>query len=151
MQSYSTLALALFVALAVISSTQSSAEAATVKLDFLVEEWVVDFFNPTNYKKRPNDRKTPFNIAEDKRKGAILVNGQYPGPTVEVFENDWVEINVINGMISESTSIHWHGVHPVVSGEEKRKRREELRSCTSIHATHDDTSGPTLDRWRRWS
>jgi len=114
MQSYSTLALALLAALAVmVSSTQSSAEGATVKLDFLVEEWVVDFFNPTNYKKRPNDRKTPFNIAEDKRKGAILVNGQYPGPTVEVYENDWVEINVINGMISESTSIHWHGVHPV--------------------------------------
>ena len=32
---------------------------------------------------------------------------------MQVYENDTVSINVINNLISESTSIHWHGVHPV--------------------------------------
>jgi len=40
------------------------------------------------------------------------VNGQYPGPTVEVDVNDTVSINVINSLISEATTIHWHGIHP---------------------------------------
>merc|ERR1740138_974819 len=32
---------------------------------------------------------------------------------IEVYENDTIVVNVINKMISDSTTIHWHGVHPV--------------------------------------
>jgi FtsP/CotA-like multicopper oxidase with cupredoxin domain len=83
-------------------------------LEFVVEEWVVDFLRPTIAlpKQRKAARQTPFEIPDQNRKSAILVNGQYPGPTVEVYENDTVSINVVNRMISEATSIHWHGIHP---------------------------------------
>ena len=109
-------------------------------LEFVVEQWVVDFLRPTvtlakagkkgnNVKFRhswtllaltflllyfsfPAQRQTPFAIPEANRKSSILVNGQYPGPQIEVYENDTVSINVINKMISEGTSIHWHGIHP---------------------------------------
>ena len=41
---------------------------------------VVDFMRPTATSgKRPQERQTPFKIDDDKRKAAIMVNGQYPG------------------------------------------------------------------------
>merc|ERR1711871_1712569 len=95
-------------------ATNMIASADVVELDFVVEDWVVDFMRPTvALKPRSAKRQTPFNIPDANRKGAILVNGQYPGPTVEVFENDTVKINVINNLLSEATTIHWHGIHPV--------------------------------------
>ena len=82
-------------------------------IEFVVEEWVVDFLRPTvALPKRKAERQTPFSIPDENRKSAILVNGKYPGETIEVFENDTVSINVVNRMISEATSIHWHGIHP---------------------------------------
>merc|ERR1711871_1808332 len=89
-------------------------EAAHHNFEFVVEDWVVDFLRPTfPGTKKNSKRQTPFSIPDENRKGAILVNGQYPGPTVEVFENDTVKINVINNLLSEATTIHWHGIHPV--------------------------------------
>ena len=84
-------------------------------LEFVVEQWVVDFLRPTvalTKAGRSAKRQTPFAIPEANRKSAILVNGQYPGPEINVYENDTVSINVVNRMISEGTSIHWHGIHP---------------------------------------
>eukprot|EP00750_Incisomonas_marina_P007629 INCI15015.4.p2 GENE.INCI15015.4~~INCI15015.4.p2 ORF type:complete len:248 (-),score=32.16 INCI15015.4:124-867(-) len=83
------------------------------EFEFVVEEWVVDFLRPTvALKPKAAERVTPFHIPDDHRKGALLVNGQYPGPAIEVMENDTVSINVRNKMISEATTIHWHGIHP---------------------------------------
>lgn len=45
----------------------------------------------------------------------ILVNGQFPGPTVNVNTGDTVEITVVNDLDSESTSVHWHGLHQMGS------------------------------------
>ena len=42
---------------------------------------------------------------------AIAVNGQIPGPTLIVYENQEVEIHVHNNLTSEGISIHWHGMH----------------------------------------
>ncbi|GJM92695.1 hypothetical protein PR202_ga09187 [Eleusine coracana subsp. coracana] len=39
----------------------------------------------------------------------ITVNGQFPGPTLEVREGDTLEINVINRAQYDVT-IHWHGI-----------------------------------------
>merc|ERR1719247_2938671 len=77
--------------------------------EWVVEDWVVDFKRPTVSLKKPGDRQTPFAVPEANRKAAILVNGQYPGPQIEVYENDTISVNVINKMISDSTTIHWHG------------------------------------------
>lgn len=38
----------------------------------------------------------------------IFVNGQYPGPLLEIEQDDWVEIEVINHL-PFNTSIHYHG------------------------------------------
>jgi FtsP/CotA-like multicopper oxidase with cupredoxin domain len=104
----------LLLALGLLSLIAHPATAEHHDLEFVVEEWVVDFLRPTIAlpKQRKAARQTPFAIPDENRKSAILVNGQYPGPAVEVFENDTVSINVVNRMISEATSIHWHGIHP---------------------------------------
>jgi FtsP/CotA-like multicopper oxidase with cupredoxin domain len=97
---------------------------ATVKaehhvFEWVIEDWVVDFMRPTVHLNKtgglpwahPEERKQPFHMAEEQRKHALLINGQYPGPLVDVYENDTVEIKVINKMMSEATTIHWHGIH----------------------------------------
>ncbi|KAF2859405.1 multicopper oxidase [Piedraia hortae CBS 480.64] len=43
-------------------------------------------------------------------KTCLLVNGQYPGPTIEANWGDWFEITVTNYIEDEGTSIHWHGM-----------------------------------------
>jgi len=87
------------------------AEVVTYNWD--VEDWVVDFKRPTTHLKRPAERVSPFKIPDENRKGAILINGMYPGPQIEVFENDTIVVNVANKLISEAVAIHWHGIHPV--------------------------------------
>lgn len=38
----------------------------------------------------------------------IFINGQYPGPLLEIKQDDWVEIEVVNNM-PFTTSMHYHG------------------------------------------
>lgn len=40
----------------------------------------------------------------------IFINGQFPGPVIEVQQGDWVEITVVNKM-PFNTSIHAHGMY----------------------------------------
>ena|SRR5277367_3740311 len=40
-----------------------------------------------------------------------VVNGQYPGPTIECNWGDTVVIRVQNNLENNGTSIHWHGLH----------------------------------------
>ena len=42
---------------------------------------------------------------------AIAVNGQIPGPTLIVHEEQIVVIHVHNNLTTEGISIHWHGMH----------------------------------------
>ena len=68
-------------------------------ITFEVDEWVVDFLRPTvALSPHSAHRETPYNIPDANRKAAILVNGRYPGPTINVTVNDTVSINVINRM-----------------------------------------------------
>ena len=41
----------------------------------------------------------------------ILVNGRFPGPTLEVMEGSEVAVKVINNMEQQGITIHWHGIH----------------------------------------
>jgi FtsP/CotA-like multicopper oxidase with cupredoxin domain len=43
----------------------------------------------------------------------IFINGQYPGPLLDIQQGDWVEIEVCNLMPVNST-IHAHGMIPVL-------------------------------------
>uniref|UniRef100_A0A8W8HTA6 L-ascorbate oxidase n=1 Tax=Magallana gigas TaxID=29159 RepID=A0A8W8HTA6_MAGGI len=41
----------------------------------------------------------------------IAVNGKFPGPTIEAYEDQTMIIHVRNLMHTDSTTIHWHGMH----------------------------------------
>ncbi|XP_078367750.1 uncharacterized protein LOC144651673 [Oculina patagonica] len=45
------------------------------------------------------------------QRNIILVNGQFPGPTLEVMEGAEVAVNVVNDLLKEGLTIHWHGIH----------------------------------------
>lgn len=40
----------------------------------------------------------------------IAINGIAPGPTLIVYEGQKMIVSVVNRLISESTSVHWHGM-----------------------------------------
>ncbi|KAI0152019.1 putative multicopper oxidase [Hypoxylon sp. NC0597] len=42
-------------------------------------------------------------------KSLMTINGQFPGPLIEVNEGDVIEVNVHN-QASNSTAMHWHGI-----------------------------------------
>ncbi|KAF2208685.1 hypothetical protein CERZMDRAFT_48764, partial [Cercospora zeae-maydis SCOH1-5] len=42
-------------------------------------------------------------------KHGLVINGQYPGPTIEANWGDWIEVTVHN-QLDEGTSLHWHGL-----------------------------------------
>ncbi|KAJ5535332.1 hypothetical protein N7527_001586 [Penicillium freii] len=44
-------------------------------------------------------------------KRVYLINGLFPGPTVEARSGDTLIITVTNALPDESISIHWHGLH----------------------------------------
>lgn len=81
-----------------------------VEITWVVQEWVVDYLKPT-IDIPDAKRRTPYKIPDDKRAMKYLVNGSHPGPTIECNLNDTVRITVLNNMISEGVTIHWHGVH----------------------------------------
>ena len=41
----------------------------------------------------------------------IAINGKFPGPRVEVFENQEIEITVVNTFHTDSVTVHFHGIH----------------------------------------
>lgn len=40
----------------------------------------------------------------------LLVNGQFPGPTIEANWGDTISVTVQNNLATEGTSLHWHGM-----------------------------------------
>ena len=62
----------------------------------------------------PNVSLTPemvHTVDGSSQRKIILVNGHFPGPTLEVVEGAEVAIKVVNGMEKEGVAIHWHGIH----------------------------------------
>ncbi|KAK2575713.1 hypothetical protein KPH14_012102 [Odynerus spinipes] len=63
----------------------------------------------------------PFNVtdcfrphcvpADGMKRSILVVNRQMPGPPIEVCHGDRVIVDVINLLHSESTTMHWHGLH----------------------------------------
>ena len=94
--------------------------AAIVRETLVIEEWVVDFLRPTLDVKgffpweTDATRLKPFKITESQRGVKYMINGSYPGPTIRAFENDMLELTIVNNLFSEATTIHWHGIHPLL-------------------------------------
>lgn len=61
-------------------------------------------------------REFTLNITQDLaspdgfQKPMILINGQFPGPLIEVNSGDTIRVRVNNLMANWSTSMHWHGI-----------------------------------------
>lgn len=43
-------------------------------------------------------------------KTGILINGAFPGPTIEANWGDWIQVTLNNQLADEGTSLHWHGL-----------------------------------------
>ncbi|XP_064605204.1 uncharacterized protein LOC135470287 [Liolophura sinensis] len=41
----------------------------------------------------------------------FVFNGQFPGPPIEVWENQMVKVKVVNKLKNDGITIHWHGLH----------------------------------------
>ena len=50
------------------------------------------------------------NLANGEQKLIYAVNGQIPGPSIVVYENQKIEVSVSNYISNEGTGIHWHGM-----------------------------------------
>ncbi|KAH6624065.1 multicopper oxidase-domain-containing protein [Chaetomium sp. MPI-SDFR-AT-0129] len=61
------------------------------------------------------------------RKPALLINNQFPGPTIEADWGDYVVVNVYNDMQDNGTSIHWHGIRQF--GESNQDGANGVTEC----------------------
>jgi len=75
-----------------------------------VRDWIVDYLRPTVDLGGKAARKAPFDIPDDKKKAALLVNNTYPGPLVEAFEDELICVTINNNLLEAPVSMHWHGV-----------------------------------------
>ena len=41
----------------------------------------------------------------------IAINGRVPGPPIVVYEGQNLTIHLKNNLLSDSVTIHWHGLH----------------------------------------
>lgn len=80
-------------------------------------EFVVEEFNTMskacyNCPSNQTDCFRPHCIAADGMKRTItVVNRMMPGPIIEVCLDDTIIVDVKNRLMSEGTTIHWHGMH----------------------------------------
>lgn len=75
--------------------------------------------NTNQYTNTPNTGVTRYydftisyqTIAPDgvERQG-LVINGAFPGPTIEANWGDWIQVTVTNALPDEGTSLHWHGL-----------------------------------------
>ncbi|ELU05032.1 hypothetical protein CAPTEDRAFT_125996, partial [Capitella teleta] len=50
-------------------------------------------------------------MADGYQRNVIAINGQMPGPVIEVMEGAEVVVEVFNNLLTEGLTIHWHGMH----------------------------------------
>ena len=58
-----------------------------------------------------DDCSSPNTVDGSTYRSFISINKQMPGPTLIVNEGAIVVVDVINNLVTEETSIHWHGMH----------------------------------------
>ncbi|XP_073007410.1 L-ascorbate oxidase [Typha latifolia] len=47
------------------------------------------------------------------KKLAVTINGETPGPTIIAQQGDTIVVEVKNGLLTENTAIHWHGIRQI--------------------------------------
>ncbi|KAH9614679.1 hypothetical protein KSS87_010081 [Heliosperma pusillum] len=56
------------------------------------------------------DVKYEFKSPDCFKKLTITINGMSPGPTITAQQGDTVVVEVVNSLITENLTIHWHGI-----------------------------------------
>ncbi|CAG9808695.1 unnamed protein product [Chironomus riparius] len=91
-------------------------ESLTCHYDFIIEQYETMSKACYNCPRNMTDCYRPHCISADgMRRSIIVVNRMFPGPTIEVCLNDTIVVDVQNHLMSEGTSIHWHGMHQRLS------------------------------------
>ena len=58
--------------------------------------------------------KVPYDeviSADGENRMVIVINGTLPGPPIVVYEHQTLIIHVKNMLLSDVTTLHWHGLH----------------------------------------
>ena len=50
-------------------------------------------------------------VGDGTRRSVLTINNRMPAPTIITRKNQKVEITVVNSLLTDSISIHWHGLH----------------------------------------
>ncbi|KAF8489093.1 multicopper oxidase 2A [Russula emetica] len=93
----------------------SQASPSTQSLSFLTPQTSNNFIVGSIVGQSPQDRKYNFTLSlangapDGVNKTMLVVNGMYPGPTIEVNQGDRLIVKVQNSL-PNATSIHWHGL-----------------------------------------
>ena len=93
----------------------------------------------------------------------IAINGLFPGPNLIVYENQTLDILVVNRLEQESVSMHWHGLHqnntPWMDGVEHVTQCGILPSASFRYSFQSNTKWNILvpfshrdsaNRWNVW-
>lgn len=82
-----------------------TSQAASVSYTLEVRDWVVDYQRPTVL-----PRQAPFEVPVPSKKAAVLANNSYPGPTLEAYEGDSLEVTVVNQLLEAQFALDFEGV-----------------------------------------
>ncbi|KAK0711770.1 multicopper oxidase-domain-containing protein [Lasiosphaeris hirsuta] len=96
----------------------------TVKTDYEVTN--PPAFNTKTYEFRITN-VTNWLGPDGVRKPAMLINGQFPGPTIEADWGDYIQVTVYNDLKDNGTSIHWHGIRQF--GESNQDGANGVTEC----------------------
>lgn len=84
----------------------------TCYYEFIIEEFQTMSKACYNCPSNETDCFRPHCVSADGMKRSItVVNRMMPGPSIEVCLNDTIIVDVKNRLMSEGTTIHWHGIH----------------------------------------
>ncbi|KAG2431659.1 hypothetical protein HYH02_013236 [Chlamydomonas schloesseri] len=85
-------------------ASQTAASLPVLAQTWVVNETVVNFYNPANRTQRGGA------VPPGAARYAILVNDTMPGPKLDVVVGQKVNITVLNRLSSDTVAIHWHGI-----------------------------------------
>mmetsp|Transcript_39996 Transcript_39996/g.84538 ORF Transcript_39996/g.84538 Transcript_39996/m.84538 type:complete len:1210 (+) Transcript_39996:40-3669(+) len=79
--------------------------AAVCRHEWVLRDHVVNYLDPMATLTRGEA------VPEKLRSSGQYVNQMYPGPSLDCYENDDVEVLLVNQLVDQGATIHWHGLY----------------------------------------